>query len=327
MFRRRTLIAAAFAALILLPGCGGGEENGASESPPPVARPEDFPRASGKTLAELRREYGEGGPVIAPSVSQLVVGRNRFGFGLFDVGRNQIADAPMAVYVAPAGGGEAQGPFPARYESLAVKPQFQSQGVEADPDSAKSVYVADVEFAKPGRYEMLGLARLDDRLVAATPAGPPLRVVKDDQVADVGERAPRVSTPTTASVGGDVAKIDTRQPPSSMHNRDLAAVLGKRPVVLLFATPALCQSRVCGPVVDIAEQVKANHEDEAEWIHMEIYNDNEVEKGFRSQVVDWRLPSEPWLFTIDSKGRVAARLEGAYSARELEQALAKATRG
>jgi hypothetical protein len=68
-------------------------------------------------------------------------------------------------------------------------------------------------------------------------------------------------------VGGDVASIDTRVPPSSMHDADFAAVVGKEPVVLVFATPQLCQSRVCGPVVDIAEQVKSDHEGEAEFIH------------------------------------------------------------
>ena len=52
--------------------------------------------------------------------------------------------------------------------------------------------------------------------------------------------------------------------------------------MLLFATPALCQSRVCGPVVDIAEQVKAGYGGDAEFIHMEIYNDNELDKGFRA---------------------------------------------
>ena len=325
---RRILIAASLAAAALLAGCGGSDEDGdGAERPPPVARPEDFPKPNGKTLAELRKEHGRGGPVLAPAVSQLSPGKNRFAFGLFDSARAQISDVQVAVYVAEVGGGAASGPFPARYESLAVKPQFRSRGVEADPDSARSVYVADVELGEPGRYEVWGLARLDDRLVAATPAGPPLNVVADDPVPDVGERAPRVHTPTEASAGGDLAKIDTRVPPSSMHEKDLADVLGKRPVMLMFATPALCQSRVCGPVVDIAEQVKAGHGDGAEWIHQEIYTDNEVEKGFRSQVLDWKLPTEPWLFAIDRKGKVAARLEGAFSARELEAALKKATRG
>ena len=79
--------------------------------------------------------------------------------------------------------------------------------------------------------------------------------------------------------------------------------------MLIFATPALCQSRVCGPVVDIAEQVKADYDGDAEFIHMEIYNDNELDKGFREQVLAWKLPTEPWAFTIDSagQGRRAAR--------------------
>jgi hypothetical protein len=106
-----------------------------------------------------------------------------------------------------------------------------------------------------------------------------------------------------------------------MHDDNLAEVLGKRPVLLLFATPALCQSRVCGPVVDIAEQVKATHKGDTAFIHMEIYNDNELEKGFRPQVAAYKLPTEPWAFAIDRNGKVAARLEGAYSEHELREAV------
>jgi hypothetical protein len=319
--------AAAVAAAFLLPACGSSDSSGQADKPPPVARPQDFPKASGKTLAELRKKYASGGPVLAPSVSQLEPGENRFGFGLFDRARTQIADAPVALYVAKAGGGNAAGPYPAHYESLKVQPQFLSRGVSNDPAAAKSVYVADLKLPKPGRYEMLGLARLDDRLVAATPAGPAMSVVKKSAVPAVGERPPRIHTPTTASVGGDVAKIDTRQPPSTMHDEDFAAALGKKPIILLFATPALCQSRVCGPVVDIAEQVKARDPGGAAWIHMEIYNNNSVDQGFRPQVSAFHLPTEPWLFAIDRRGRVAARIEGAFSARELEAAVTKAERG
>jgi hypothetical protein len=322
------LIAAALAAGVVAPACGGdSDQNAQTEKPPPVASPEDFPKPQGRSLVELWKEYGAGGPVLSPSVSRLTSGSNRFGFGLFDRARAQIADAPAAVYVAPVGGGEARGPYPARYESLAVEPQFQSRSVADDPDSAKTVYVTDLPFREAGRYQVLGMARLDDRLVTAAPAGPPLSVVNRDSVPGVGDMAPRTHTPTEASVGGDVEKIDTRVPPSSMHEADFADVVGKKPVILLFATPALCQSRVCGPVVDIAEQVKAEHEGEAEFIHMEIFNNNELEQGYRPQVREWSLPTEPWVFAIDRTGRIAARIEGAFSARELEAALKKATRG
>ena len=324
---RRALSAVALCACALIAACGGddgGDE--AANPPPPPADPAEFPKPNGKSLAELRQGLGEGGPILAPSISVMTTGENRFGFGLFERDRAQIADAPVVVYFAPEGGGPARGPYPARYESLEVKPSFQSQQSAQDPDSAQSVYIADVPFDEPGMYEVLGIARLDDRLVAATPATPALTVVKpaDDPVPRVGEPAPRIHTPTKADVGGDVASIDTRIPASSMHDADFADVVGTKPVVLVFATPQLCQSRVCGPVVDIAEQVKATRGDDAEFIHMEIYKDNTIEKGFRPQVAAWQLPTEPWLFAIDREGKVAERLEGAFSAEELDAALDKA---
>ncbi len=321
----RLLIAVALLACALLAGCGGGDDESA-DRPPPVAQPEDFPSAQGKTLADLGSELGQGGPVLAPSVSQLTTGDNRFGFGLFDRSRAQIADAAVAVYVAPAGGGPASGPYPARYESLDVKPQFQSRQTATDPNAAKSVYVADIPFKKAGQYDVLGIARLDDRLVAATSAAPGLQVVRaaDDAIPSSGDPAPRIHTPTEAEVGGDLASIDTRIPPSSMHQNDFADVVGKKPVALLFATPQLCQSRVCGPVVDIAEQVKAEGGDDVEFIHMEVFRDNDIAKGLRPQLNAYNLRTEPWLFAVDGKGNVAARLEGAFSAGELQSALKRA---
>src|SRR5437763_344485 len=113
-----------------------------------------------------------------------------------------------------------------------------------------------------------------------------------------------------------------------MHDDNFADVLGKKPVVLLFATPALCASRVCGPVVDIAEQVRHERQkDDAAWIHMEIYNNNTVNDGYRPQFLAYHLPQEPWLFTIDRHGKVAAELQGAYSADELEKAVDAAVKG
>ena len=301
-------------------GCGDSSD-GEEQAPPPPARAEDFPDPSGKTLAQMRKGLGPG-PVFAASVAVLEPGSNRVGFGLFDRARKQVVDVPAALYVAPMKGGPVRGPFTARYESLEVKPQFQSEGVKADPDSARSVYVADVRFPRPGDYEVLAVVQLDGSLVAAERGA--LRVVRDSPVPEPGEPAVSIETPTRADVGGDVARIDTRVPPSTMHEVDYADVLGKRPIVLVLATPALCQSRVCGPVVDIAEQIKAGYDGDAEFIHMEIFNDNDPSKGFREQVLAWKVPTEPWVFTIDREGKVAAWLEGAFSAKELEAAVAKA---
>jgi hypothetical protein len=198
--------------------------------------------------------------------------------------------------------------------------------VASDPGAAKTVYVAEPRFPRAGQYDAIAIVRLDNRLVAALPAGGPIDVVRDTKPPEVGEKAPRIHTPTVASVGGDVKKIDTRMPPTTMHDVDYADVLGKKPIVLLFATPALCQSRVCGPAADIAEQVKSTRGNDAAFIHMEVYRDNEVNKGYRPQLAAFHLTTEPWAFTIDRHGRVAARIEGAFSARELNHAVDLATR-
>lgn len=327
MSRARAIAVVLFACTLVGGGCGGGSGGNTAKPPPADARPDQFPSAKGKTLAQLLKRLPEGGPVLAPSVSQFTVGTNRLGFGLFTTARAQIADAQAVVYVAPVGGGEAEGPFVAHYESLAVKPQYQSRTARSDPNAAKSVYVADLPLKRPGRYEILGMARLDDRLVAAASATPQITVTRKDVVPGPGDRAPFIHTPTLADVGGNASAIDTRTPPSTQHDVDFADVVGKKPVVLTFATPLLCQSRVCGPVVDEVEQVKAEYGNRAAFIHMEIYRDNSVNKGFRPQLAVWRLPSEPWVFTIDKTGKIAARLEGAFGPDELEAAINKALKG
>jgi hypothetical protein len=261
---------------------------------------------------------------MASSVSILEPGRpNRFAFGLFDRTRRQIADAPAAVYVAAVNGGRVQGPYPARHRSLAVSASHRSNTVRQDGDAASSIYVADVPFDTEGDYQVLGVTKLDQRVVGGEPVT--VSVGRPRMPPAVGDPAPRVHTPTRAEVR-NLSEIDTRQPPSSMHNDDLADVLGHRPVMLLFATPALCRSRVCGPVVDVLEEVKARNPGAAAFIHMEVWNGNARENGQRPQVRAYGLPSEPWLFAIDARGRVAERIEGAFSVDEAEAALRKATR-
>jgi hypothetical protein len=73
--------------------------------------------------------------------------------------------------------------------------------------------------------------------------------------------------------------------------------------------------------VDVAEQVANDRQDDAAFIQMEIYEDNDPNKGLRPQVRAYNLQTEPWLFVMDRKGRVDTRIEGAFSVAELEQAV------
>jgi glutathione peroxidase-family protein len=77
----------------------------------------------------------------------------------------------------------------------------------------------------------------------------------------------------------------------------------------------------------VVEQVKASAPKGVSFIHQEVYNDNQVNKGLRSQLVDWKLRTEPWTFVIDRRGRISARFEGAFSPGELQRAVAKVATG
>jgi hypothetical protein len=111
-----------------------------------------------------------------------------------------------------------------------------------------------------------------------------------------------------------------------MHAVSLNQVLGKRPVALLFSTPQLCTSRVCGPVTDIAVSLQKEFAGQIDFIHQEVYVDNQPSKGLRPQMKAFHLQTEPWLFAIDRRGVIVARLEGAFGANELRAALQAALR-
>ncbi len=305
---------------VLLGACGSEQQPDATGDAPVEAPSADgFPKPTG-TLDDLMAAIGPTNEIVASQAGAVFEpGDERFGFGLFDVGGAQITDAQVAIYAAHGADGKALGPFPARIESLATDPEFVAQ-TTAD-DDAKVVYVADVPFAQPGEWRLAAAVDQPGGIVATSLQS---SVLVDEQkgIPDEGEAAPSVHTPTLAEVGADVESIDTRVPPSSMHGDDLADVLGEKPVVLLFATPALCVSRVCGPVVDVAEQVKSDFGDDVAFIHQEIYVDNVPgPENLRPQVKAYGLPTEPWLFVLDSDGNVASRIEGAFSVAELESAL------
>jgi len=326
---RRVAPALVVLAALIAAGCGSNSDS--SEPPPtpqPSARAEDFPAAKGKTLMSLREGLPKG-PILAPTTAaSLHVGDNRVAFALRDRANKLLSGAAVALYTTDHDGGNVRGPYLAHSESLKVKPQFESRNTAQDPEAAKGIYVAEVPISKPGKRVITGVARLDGRLVATS--GFELTIPRKGQKGlppEVGDKAIDIHTPTITSVGGDAAKISTRVPPAEpMLQTDFHDVLGKKPIVLVFATPQLCQSRICGPVVDVAMQVQSDYGDKATFIQQEIYNNNTVSDGFTSQVNDWRLPTEPWIFVIDRDGRIADRFEGAVSVGELERAVAKVTK-
>lgn len=277
----------------------------------------DFPAARGQTIQRLVSAAAQG-PHLALANSVFLPGPHaRLAFALIDDSSNFVL-AESAVYIAPSVGAPVQGPFAAPLDSIYPAPAYLSRTVARDQGAKTAVYHAAVPIRAPGPQAVLVLSRVGGRLVYSLTG---LKAVAHSPIPDVGQRPPHIDTPTLASVHGNVRLIDTRDPPDDMHAVDFRRVLGHEPVALVFATPLLCQSRLCGPVVDLAEQFKATYGRRMAFIHQEVYAQNMVQAGLRPQLRAFHLQTEPWLFTFDRSGRVAARLEGAFGRSEFRAAI------
>ena len=266
----------------------------------------NFPKPAGRTLKQIARTLPSVNVGLATSV--FTPGKNRLAFGVIDEAQRFVYGR-TAVYLARGPDRQALGPYPAPADPLVAEPPFRSQGAAEESDAIAAIYQAQVELPRAGEWSVLTMSKAQGKTFGAATT---IKVEKSSAIPAVGERAPQVETETRASAGGDLEKIETRVPPDDMHEVSFKDVVGRKPVALLFATPRLCESRVCGPVVDIAAQLKKEYGERVEFIHQEVYVDNEIEKGLRPPLRAFKLETEPWLFTIGSDGRVAARLEGSF---------------
>jgi hypothetical protein len=118
--------------------------------------------------------------------------------------------------------------------------------------------------------------------------------------------------------------ITTANPPDKelLHHSIADSLQAHAPFVVVFATPEFCVSRVCGPAVEVVQKIAQRFSaDGIRFIHVEIYTDNDPKKGFNRWVREWKLPTEPWVFVVDSSGTIRAKFEGAISVDELDHAV------
>jgi hypothetical protein len=357
----RTCLAAAclLAGALALAGCGGGSEagdGGRRPAPPAKSTPAPpksaFPAATGKTLRQIIESADRPAELkIEPQAMVFDPGPNRYPFAVLEKNEGEkegkeVDDAEVALYYAkvPETKGRhsksgvkgaaataasealdqpAFGPFPAKIETLATQPRFESMTTKDDSTAARVVYAAQLPLPEKGQWRLEALIK-EGGEVGAT-AVPSATAGEFNAVPRVGQEAPLIHTPTAKDVGGDLSKITTRIPPDTQNEVDYADVLGKEPILLLFATPKFCQSRVCSPAVDVAEQAKARFGNQARFIHMEIYNDNNPNNlVVLPQVRAFHLPSEPWLFAIGREGVVKAAIEGGFGSELMGEAVEKA---
>lgn len=283
-------------------------------------RASQFPSARGKSLKDLGT-LARSSVQLGAATGTFTPGVQRFAFAL-TTSDGRFVYAPTAIYVAPSPGAPAKGPFLAPADPMTVQAQYRSKQ-NSGPGGIQAIYAAQVPVPKAGTYFVLALTQGPKGIIGATGE---LAAARSSAIPAVGQRPPRIATDTSATVHGNEALLTTRQPPESMAAQSLNQVLGRKPVALLFSTPQLCTSRVCGPVTDVAVQLQRRFGDKVAFIHQEVYVDNQPSKGLRPQLKAFHLRTEPWLFAIDRKGTIVARLEGAFGTTELTRAIQAALR-
>ncbi len=294
-----------------------------SEAPGTTAStaPRKPARAGDTSLDELLGRSG-GGAFDTPDVIQLgaldlPAGEDvRIPFVVLDKGGTlRPPDGDRAeVWLARTPEEPAVGPFEARVETIAA------EGVPAAEGDIGEVLVVHADIPRPGGWLMVATYTVD-----GVPSGAHvgLSLLAKARSPAVGEAAPRSETPTLRSTGGDVAALSTApEPQRSLLEHSVAESLDDRvPFVLAFATPRFCQSRLCGPVVEIVAQVQRElRGTPMRFLHVEVFEDNDPAKGTNRWFREWRLLTEPWVFVVGADGRVKAKFEGSVSPRELEQA-------
>jgi hypothetical protein len=294
--------AAALTALgcLLLGGCGGSDESASTEP------------GNGATLEELWRMPGDDVAVI-PGTENHEPGDVRVSFLVVDAEGAVVALPTARVWVSRALDSAPFVETEAKLERIGVP-----GGDEAD---ATHIYVTKLPLTRPGKYWLLAEPEGGATKVQALGN---VVVAHEDDPPDVGDPAVASDTPTLASTGGDLTALTTRRPPDeSLLRYSVADSLeAKAPFIVTFATPKFCSSRVCGPVVDVVEEVSRRFEGEnVRFIHVEVFEDNDPANGFNRWMQEWKLPTEPWTFVVGADGKIKARYEGTVSVLELEQAV------
>ncbi len=274
-------------------------------------------------------ETSDTGSIQAVVVSSdLAVGQNRFVLGLLTQDNKVLTDAQVHFEFYRQGDDSTPvNDVEALFKSTKVEFTHLHESSEQHlHEEVTGVYVAEVTFGQPETLYV--------RVSGTLAGGEPLTVRTSDfpvqpqsQTPALGSPAPRSDNPTTADVS-DIGLIDSSDPPRpAMHALSIAqAIDSGKPVVIAFATPAFCQSRICGPTMEVMDELYSKYGDAAAFVHVEPYDLAMLRQQGQFQLApaaaEWRLPSEPWVFVLDRQGRVAAKFEGIVTVEDVDAALA-----
>jgi hypothetical protein len=279
-------------------GCGAS-----ASSPPPAATPTLVGAAAVGVQA-----------VIAST--DLAVGPNRFTFGLLKNNVPVSSGNPRLTFFRLHGtSGTAVSSSTAHFSNFTVG--LPHTAANANALAIKGVFVTQVNFASAGPWGVQ-----IDSVVAGKPRTlhESFTVAAHSTAPNVGQPAPRSHNPTIRDMPARL--LDSGRPPDDMHKLSIAAAIAQhKPLLVLFSTPAFCESRMCGPETEIVERVENQFRGKVNFIHIEVYKNANPADGYAATFLQWHLQTEPWVFIVNRKGIISARFEGPTPVSELDPAI------
>ena len=253
---------------------------------------------------------------LALASSDLAVGGNRVVFGVLDDDAGPVRDAEVVVstFYLPAGG-EQEGPV-----------ETVSAMFRAWPVTPRGVFTVGLNFDRPGEWGIGAV--VTDAAGAERKASARVSVKDTGATPAIGTAAPRSISKTLADVEGFQQLTTDFEPDPDFYDMTIVDALNAgKPFLVVFSTPAYCQTATCGPQLDAIKELKAEYADRMNFIHIEVYdNPHEIEGDLSGAVIsptaeEWGLPSEPWTFIVDGDGVIRAKFEAFTTREELEAAL------
>jgi hypothetical protein len=273
--------------LLLLSACSAGETS------EPENDPADSPESA---VTDIQ---------VAVAADDFAIGSPRIPFVLYS-GVDQVADVQAIDLTAL---------------NLSVDPPaagWQGQAINySDYEVPYWVVVPDIE--SPGPWGLAADLTLADG--TKTRAQFAVQVAEVNQSPALGEQAPASFNRTLNSVE-DIGQLTSGQDPEpGLYQMTVAeAIHSGDPTVVILATPAFCQTKICAPVVRSVETVYDEFGQDVNFIHLEIYKEFDPLVA-ADEVEEWGITSEPWTFILDRTGKVVFRLGGPVSPRELTESL------
>lgn len=223
--------------------------------------------------------------------------------------------------------------------TLSVATRFYPEGPEGDfetgeeaqllfrpfPTDSRGIYTGELQLDRAGLWALdVSVPRPDGDVRVVFP----VEVAEDTEAPGRGEPAP-ASDSRTVEDEPDLAELTTASAPDPrLYETSIADALEQdAPFVVTFASPAFCTNALCGPQVEVLSELADVYRDEAEFIHVDLYeNPTELRGDFararRTPVLrEWGIRTDEWTFVVDEDGIVAARFEGFAPREEVEAAL------